>query len=159
VPETLKVQLYPGLLTPWRVKAEKDPKAKPLDEKSVAAIQPDADWVELRLPESEPQTHWWSEQIRQEGIALSLEKLAGKAPRYLGRAVLSSTQPRQAFVNTGAGLQTVWLNGKRVYQANGWTGYHPGRERVSVELQAGENVFVIETGAQFFLSVTDDNRW
>jgi lysophospholipase L1-like esterase len=159
VPEKMKVEPYPGLLTPWRVKAVADPKAAVLDEKSVAAMAPDASWTTISLPEAGPQAHWWFEQIRQEGFALSLEKVAGKAPRYIACAALTAEKARKAYVNTGGGLQTVWLNGRRIYKAGDWTGYHPGRERIPVEIQAGENSVVIETGPQFFLSVTGDSRW
>jgi hypothetical protein len=141
----------------WSVKALKD--NKPMTEALVKNLPPDETWVTLSLPEKDPQAHWWAEQTRQEGFALSLEKLAGKAPRYVAVTTVPSKAARRAYVNTGAQLQTVWLNGVRIYEAKDWTGYHAGRERIPVELREGANVLLIETGPQFFVSVTEDNTW
>lgn len=158
LPAALRAETYPGLVTPWRLKAVADAKAV-LDETSVAAVKPDDSWATLALPEPGKIDNWWSEQTRVEGFALSVEKLAGKAPHYLGYATLKADQAKTVYFNTGAHVQTIWLNGKRIYKGEGWTGYHAGKERIAAQLQAGDNTVVIETGAQFFLSVTDTNRW
>ncbi len=70
-------------------------------------------------------------------------------------------QPREVFVNTGAGLQSIWLNGRRIFTPDRgvWTGWHAGRERIPVTLQKGPNTLIIETGKEFFLSITDTDRW
>jgi lysophospholipase L1-like esterase len=157
VPERMKVEPFPGVIAKWKVKALKD--NKPMTDALVKSLPPDDTWVALSLPEKDLQTHWWAEQTRQEGFALSLEKLAGKAPRYVAVTTIDSKVARRAYINTGAQLQTVWLNGVRVYEAKDWTGYHAGRERIPVELREGANALLIETGPQFFVSVTEDNMW
>jgi hypothetical protein len=65
----------------------------------------------------------------------------------------------KVFFNTGAHLESIWLNGKRIYHNEAWTGWHAGKERVPAELREGRNTILIETGGEFFLSVTDDDSW
>ena len=69
-----------------------------------------------------------------------------------------AAKPRTVYFNTGAHLQTIWLNGKRIYKSEGWTGWHAGKERVAAELNAGKNTIVIETGSAFFLSITEADK-
>jgi lysophospholipase L1-like esterase len=158
VPAELKVELRPGVVREWQVRPTTK-KEVPLNEQAVAALKPDGGWKTYTLPEKGPAAHWWFEQERRRGFALSLDKLVGPGKGYQAMASLQAEKPRSVFFNTGAQLQTVWLNGKRIYQNTGWTGWHAGKERVPARLQAGRNVIVIETGPAFFLSVTDDNRW
>ncbi len=110
-------------------------------------------------PCEEKQSHWWLEQERRRGFVLGLEKSVGASKAWQGYATVESTEPRKVYFNTGAQLQTIGLNGKRIYKSGDWTGWHAGRERIAAELKKGENAVIIETGSQFFLSVTDDNRW
>jgi lysophospholipase L1-like esterase len=158
VPRELKPELMPGLVRDWQVRptTEKDP---PLDMHTVSALKPDAGWKTLTLPEQAPAAHWWAEQERRRGFAQALDKLAGPGKGYQAVATLQADKSRKVFFNTGAQLQTIWLNGQRIYHNEGWTGWHAGKERVPAQLQAGRNVIVIETGPAFFLSVTDDNNW
>jgi len=137
VPAELKVELLAGVIREWQVR-----------------VLPDGEWKEYRLPETAPQSPW-SAQERERGFALSLEKLIGKGAKYEARATLTSDRAKPAFIQTGGHLQVVWLNGTEVYRNTGWTGWHAGKERVPVTLRAGANEVRIETGAQFFLSVTD----
>ena len=157
LPEKLRLELMPGLIRKWQVQAVPD--GAPLDEKTVRALNPDDTWKEYTLPETEPQDHWWSEDERQRGFALSLPKLIGKGKKYRAIAYLDEPRAREAYFNTGAQLQTIWLNGKRIYKNEGWTGWHAGKERIPALLVPGRNVVVIETSGQFFLSVTEDNLW
>ena len=54
----------------------------------------------------------------------------------------------------------MWLNGEKVYDIKErWTGWHAGKERVPVELRAGENTLAIEALDGFFVSLTDDRDW
>src|SRR5262249_14876362 len=129
-----------------------------LDEKTVQAVKPEAG-KKYTLPEVEPQKHWWLDQERKRGYAVALDQRVAAGKNFVGVAVLESAKPRQTFINTGAGLNAVWLNGKRIYKNEGWTGWHAGKERIPVELKEDKNVIVIETGTQFFLSVTDRNDW
>jgi hypothetical protein len=159
VPEKMKVELMPGVFRKWKLRAVPD-NAKPLDEASVAALKTDSTWKDYPLPEAGPAQHWWREQERQRGFALSLEETLGKAKRYRGVTTTESPKHRFAFLNTGAALGSIWVNGKLVYSRGpDSAGWHAGRDRVRVELQAGVNTIVIETGQNFFLSLTEDDNW
>ncbi len=153
VPGELKVELMPGVVREWKVKALQKPNA--LDDKTVQHLKPDASWKTLVLPQKEPRKHWWEDQERRRGFAFSLDKLAGPGKAHVGVATLQARTPRKVYLNTGAQLTAVWLNGKRVYKSEAWTGWHAGKERIRVELTRGENILVIETGPAFFLSLTD----
>ncbi|HEX5268885.1 MAG TPA: GDSL-type esterase/lipase family protein [Gemmataceae bacterium] len=157
VPKELKPEVMPGLVRDWKVKALD--KADALDDKAVTQLKPDESWKALSLPQREPLAHWWADQERQRGFAQELDKLAGPGKAYLGVATVESVRARRAFLNTGAQLSAVWLNGKRVYKSDGWTGWHAGKERVPIDLKDGKNTLVIETGPAFFLSITDDDQW
>jgi lysophospholipase L1-like esterase len=155
VPNELVVGPMPGILTGWRVRVAPGKKPGP-DERLVAGPEPDAaGWTTYTLPEEGPAATWWFEQERKRGFALSLGKRLGPAKAYQGVSSLEADGPKTVFILTGGDLQGVWLNGRRVYRNDGWTGWHAGKERVPVRLRAGRNVIVIETGATFFLSVTD----
>jgi acyl-CoA thioesterase-1 len=158
VPKELKVAPMPGLVRDWHLHPVGD-KAAPATETSVASVKVDDTWKTHRLPEKEPVTGWWHDLERQRGFAMSLEKAIGPARKYLGVANLEEKQGRAVYFNTGAHLESIWLNGKRIYKNEGWTGWHAGKERIPAQLRAGRNVIVIETGGPFFLSCTDDNRW
>jgi hypothetical protein len=90
---------------------------------------------------------------------VSLPALIGPAKEYQATAVVEAKKAKTVFFNTGADLQSIWLNGKRIYHNEGWTGWHAGKERVPAELREGPNKVVIETGGQFFLSITDNDDW
>ena len=54
----------------------------------------------------------------------------------------------------------MWLNGRRVLARDEpYRGWHPGSYRKVVELEAGNNRIVIETGSHFFISLTDTDDW
>jgi lysophospholipase L1-like esterase len=157
VPKELKLEMMPGVVRDWKVKALD--RADALDEKSVAQVKPDESWKALALPQKSPPANWWADQERQRGFAQELDRLAGPGKAYLGVATVEAARSRKAFLNTGAQLTAAWLNGKRVYKSEGWTGWHAGKERLPIELKEGKNVLVIETGPAFFLSITDDDQW
>jgi hypothetical protein len=157
VPKELKLKLVPGVITEWhmRVRGEKE---AALDEKSVLDVKP-SEGKKYTLPEQEPQMHWWFEQERQRGFAVALDKRVGEGKAWIGVTTIEAAKPKSVYFNTGAGLNAVWLNGKRIYRNEAWTGWHAGKERIPAELKAGKNVIVIETGPQFFLGVTDGKEW
>lgn len=155
VPPELKIEVMPGIIRQWKIRVA----PRPLDEAAVAALKPDAAWKDYTLPETAPQTTWWLEQERRRGFALSLDKLIAPGGRYQGLAVIDAPAPRRAFLNPGAQVEAVWLNGRRLYKRAEWTGWHAGRERLPADLQKGPNAVVIEMGPQFFLSMTADNTW
>jgi lysophospholipase L1-like esterase len=158
VPKELKLELMPGVVREWKLRPLGD-KEGPLDDRAAAALKPDDTWKGYSLPEKDEQKQWWFEQERKRGYALSLSKAIGPGKSYVGVATLEAQKPRTVYFNTGADLRGLWLNGKRLYKNEAWTGWHVGKERIAAELQAGRNVIVIETGGQFFLSVTDTNDW
>jgi RNA polymerase sigma factor (sigma-70 family) len=155
VPKELAVSLMPGVLKEWWVRIA--PAGQRLDERLVAGLEPQgAGWTSYTLPAKGPAPNWWLEHERRRGFALALDKQLGKAQVYQGVSSLRADTPRRAFLHTGGHLENVWLNGLHVYRGRGWTGWHPGKERVPVRLRAGRNVVAIEAGADFFLSVTDE---
>jgi RNA polymerase sigma factor (sigma-70 family) len=155
VPKQLAIGPMPGILTEWRVRVNPAGQT-PLDERLIAKLDPDSsDWTAYALPEERPAATWWLDQERKRGFALSLDQRLGEAKAYQGVAYLHAERPKAVFLLTGADLHSVWLNGQRVYRSDGWTGWHAGKERVPVRLRPGRNVFVIESGRTFFLSVTD----
>ena len=159
VPARIKLDPMPGIFHNWKVRPLPD-NAAPLDDASVAAIKFDATWKAYPLPEPGPASHWWREQERQRGFAVGLDDFLGKAKKFQAVTTLESEKRRSGFLNPGAALETIWLNGRRVdEQGPAYTGWHAGRQRVRVELQAGVNTILIESGQNFFLSLTDDDTW
>jgi len=158
VPEKLTLEPMPGLVREWRIKAfaEKPPA---LTEEAAAALAPDDSWKPYSLPEKDAVPMWWLNDERQRGFAVSLPKLVGPGKAYRAVAELDAKKAGKVFFNTGAHLESIWLNGKRIYHNEAWTGWHAGKERVPAELREGRNTIVIETGGEFFLSVTDDDVW
>ena len=157
----MQVSQMPGVISPWKIRAA--PAETPLTATESAALAPDAAWKTLALPQ-EPKAAepggWWLEQERQRGFAVGVDLVAGNAKRYQGFAEIASPQARQVYLNTGGSLETIWLNGAKVFQNPTLnSGWHPGKERIAVTLRPGANQIVIETGTRFFLSLTDDNKW
>ncbi len=106
------------------------------------------------------QNGWWFEQIRREGSALSLDKLAGPCQKYIGVASVITDSQTNSPLNTVGHLQSVRLNGKRVYLNSGrWAGFHAGREKIPISINAGPNSIVIETCPQFSLSIAETRYW
>jgi RNA polymerase sigma-70 factor (ECF subfamily) len=159
VPRELSPGLLPGVVREWHLRIAPAGQT-PLSERLVAGLGPQgAAWTKWALPERGPARTWWLEQERQRGFALSLKEGLGEAKEtkvYQGIAYLHSDRARQAILHTGGHLVSAWLNGQRVYKNRDWTGWHAGKERLPVRLRAGRNVLVIECGAEFFLSVSDD---
>ncbi len=136
------------------------PEKEQLSDEAVKLLKPDSTWEELHLTQTVPAKHWWQDQIRREGYALALDKIAGPGGRYVAAATLAEPCERKVFINLGAGVKRLWLNGGELYeQPSEFRGYHVGRERIPVVLQTGENSIVIETGNDFVLTVTTDKIW
>jgi len=157
VPKKFEPALMPGIIASWQMRAMAE--ATPLDEKTVLDARPDATWKTVALPETTPQDSWWPESERKRGFAMSINKTVGEGMLYQGVAYLDEAKARTVYFNTGAELQTIWLNGKQIYKNEKWTGWHAGKERIKADLQAGRNSVVIEAGSQFFLSITPTNNW
>jgi hypothetical protein len=158
VPAELKAEPPPGIIRSWQIRVASEKEAA-LDEKSVTDVKPGDGWKTYTLPESEATKPWWLEQERRRGFAVSLDKKIGPGKKYVGYAIIDSPRARKIYFNTGAQLATIWLNGKRIYRNEGWTGWHAGKERIAADLQDGKNIVIIETNGQFFLSATDTREW
>ncbi len=103
-------------------------------------------------------SHLCSYRDRARGFAVNLHKGTDKLVE--AASVLESSEDITAFLNTGGAVQTVWLNGQKVYDNQGKTGgMHAGAERIPVSLRAGQNVLVLEAAGGFFVSMTDDYDW
>lgn len=158
VPPRPEVEPLPGILKEWAVRVL--PKGVVLTDGNVRFIKPKDFPTRITLPEADPADQPWADDFRKQGGAVSTLKAAlGPDGPYVGRATLHSDARKPAQIHVGADLGKVWLNGRLVYEAKQWRGFHAGRESASVELKAGDNTFVIQTGPVFFLSVTDGPMW
>lgn len=151
VPEKLICTPYPGLVRDWLVRIAPDPK-QTLDAAAAQSLKPDENWKSIELPmRAEPENFWYAQELER-GAAL-LAPVLGKAPKYQAAATFTSPGARTVYLHTGGDLQSVWLNGTKVYQAGAWRGWKLGRESVEVELRAGANSLLIETGSVFILTL------
>ncbi len=165
LPTTFAPVLFPGVVPAWQMRVAPLVNGKPqvLDAAGVQALHPDATWKPYTLPDCAPTpaagAEDWMEQARRNGFGQQVRQRIG-AGRMQAVATVTSSSARKVFLNTGAGVATVWLNGDKLYEDQGWTGYHAGKERLPARLHKGNNTLVIEiTGDQFFLSVTNELIW
>jgi len=162
VPARVKNVLLPGVIPTWKMRAVA-PKEAPLTEATVATLVPDAKWVTKTLPEADPLTgdeNLWLDDCRPQGTAIWVKRdVGGETGRYLGVATLKARTAKKMYFNIGAEIGTIWLNGKKLLVPSGLRGWHLGRESAIGELQKGDNTIVIETGENFFLSVTEKPFW
>ncbi|MFW6039299.1 MAG: SGNH/GDSL hydrolase family protein [bacterium] len=155
VPERLETDLLPGVMRRWRVRAAAKHEL-PLNADAVNAINPEKRaWRDYQLPEPEPCAHWWKEQCRQRGFALRLDGYIGESKSFVATTTLTCETSREVTFSTGGSLQAIWVDGAEIFRSRSWTGFHAGKERVHHTLSEGRHRIVIETGATFFLSVTD----
>ncbi|HPD14452.1 MAG TPA: SGNH/GDSL hydrolase family protein [Planctomycetota bacterium] len=167
LPREFRPALFPGVVREWKMRlAPLDAHQKPqrLTEAVVRQLAPDASWKTYHLPDpppaSQPSAEDWWEQVRRNGFGLRVHQVAGKG-LVQAVAAIECARARDAFVNTGIGIATVWLNGVKLHdQGTAWTGFHAGKERLPANLRRGRNEIVVEIdGPQFFLSVTDKLAW
>lgn len=168
VPRRLDIELLPGVVQDWRIRVVLAENR--FDDSTAATVEPDATWEHLHLPQldrfssrvREP-SHFVGNQHRAQGFATNLhfcDKVA--APHMIqGVAAIDSETDRSAYLNTGATLQRVWLNGKKIsdVQETGRYEWQAGRERIPIRLKAGRNKIVIEARNSFFVSVTETDDW
>jgi len=164
LPKRFEPKFFPGVIPQWRIRlADQDAKKKPirLTESSVIQLEPDNTWQTYSLPEPiETSTDDWEEQIRRNGFATKLQEKLGKG-LVIAVADVKSTTARNAWLNIGGTIETVWLNGKQIHDQNKqWTGFHAGKARIPVKLNAGSNRVVLEVAGQYlFCSITDQQVW
>jgi hypothetical protein len=163
VPDQLDLELMPGVITSWNYRFK--PKDDRLTEESVATVEPDDSWQALLLPQEDKfgdrlpdPSHSFAHALYARGFAIPPRRQPGTLVEAVSH--IESAADRDVWFNPGAGVQTVWLNGKRIYnQGDAWHGWHPGKARVPARLRAGRNRVVIESSNAFFLSVTDVPDW
>ena len=165
LPKSFDPKVVPGLVENWKLRLSPLEKNQPvhLDADSVSKLSPDATWTSCELPEKPPvadSPEIWLEQMRRNGAVMKTETLIGKGPMGQGVAKVVSADGGPAFVQTGMGIDTIWLNGVKIHdQMKVWRGAHPGKERIPVTLAKGDNTIVIEFKDNFFLAVTPGMIW
>lgn len=167
LPGEFRPRLFPGVVREWKMRlAPLGEKRRPrrLTDATAQRLEPDATWKTYTLPDPAPAARpsaedWW-EQERRNGFGLKLRQRVGKG-LIQAVAVLEAKEAKAAFVNTGIGVSTLWLNGRKIHeQGKAWTGFHAGKERIPIELRRGTNALVAELdGQHFFLSVTEKLVW
>ncbi|MBM4036194.1 MAG: hypothetical protein FJ291_31045 [Planctomycetes bacterium] len=167
LPREFRPALFPGVVREWKLRlAPLDAQKKPqrLTEATARQLKPDDSWKTYALPDpvppSKPSAEDWWEQERRNGFGLRVHGLVGEG-LVQAVAVLDCPEPKKAFINTGIGISTVWLNGAKLHdQGSAWTGFHAGKERLPASLARGRNQLAVEIdGPQFFLSVTGKLVW
>jgi lysophospholipase L1-like esterase len=154
----LKYELMPGGIESWQVRAEQESETA-LDESNIVAASEAGQWQAVSLPLAEKEDHWWMDQERQRGFAVSLGRRIGPGKKFLAKTVVTADATEQAYLNVGGQVDRMWLNGTLIYKSEGWRGWHAGKERIFVTFSPGENILLLETGDTYFLSRTLDNRW
>ena len=163
VPEHLDLALMPGVVTDWKYRSK--PKDDRLTAEIAAAVEPDETWKTLLLPQKDKfgdrlpdPSHSFAHSLYARGFAIPPRTQDGMLVEAVSD--IESPAEREVWFNPGANIQTVWLNGERIYdQGTAWHGWHPGKARVPARLRAGQNRIVIESLNSFFLSITDTPDW
>ena len=158
VVEELKYEPMPGVIKNWDVRVATE-EERNLDESQARAAWGRGEWKSLVLPLSEPEPEWWMDQERQRGFAVSLGKRIGPGKKFLAKAEVIAESTYSGYLNIGADVEKVWLNGNLVYQNEGWTGWHAGKERIFVTFDQGKNIIGVASGDTYFLSITIKNDW
>jgi len=165
LPKSFDPKIVPGLVGKWMLRLSPLDKGQPvrLDADSISKLNPDSTWTSCELPQKTPladSPEIWLEQMRRNGAVMKSETLIGKGPMGQGVAKVVSGDGGPAFIQTGMGIATVWLNGVKVHdQMKVWAGAHPGKDRIPVTLLKGTNTIVIEFKDNFFLAVTPNLIW
>jgi hypothetical protein len=163
VPGELQLDLLPGVIRDWKYRLL--PEEEKLSPEEAGSLEPDDAWLDLNLPQEDRfnsrlahPSHSFGYQCRVRGFARHLYH--GDAAVAQAIAYLHADEPREVFLNTGASLKTIWLNGQKIFDiGDRWTGWQPGKERVPARLKEGKNTIIVESGNSFFLSVTDARDW
>lgn len=155
--------LLPGAITAWRYHfVERGTQLRPAE---AAALRPDATWTALALPQRDDalaeltadKQHLVGYRDRRRGFATNLYGTDGN--QVQAYAEVEADEARDAVLNVGAGVQSVWLNGKPVLAERRYGGWHAGKGRIPVRLSAGTNRIVVEARGGFFVSLTDTIDW
>ena len=165
VADKLELSALPGILPVWKVFGW--PREKTLDAQAVALLKPDETWQTVPLPQPidrysqrwQHPSHSDIARDRMRGFATHLVRL--NRERTVAVGLIEEEAARKAVLNVGGTTLAVWLNGQPVFQRAqaAVRGRHAGYERLPVQLQAGENILVVEATVSFFVSVTDNFDW
>ncbi|MFN3151565.1 FecR domain-containing protein [Bremerella sp.] len=163
IDQTIELSMLPGVIKQWKYKTMDD--IQPLTAQAVRALEVDSTWDEISIPLPENtfakrianESHLVGYRDRTRGFATSLP--ADFRPGIVAVSQIQADAPKTAYLNVGASVHAVWLNGEQVLRLSEWTGWHAGKKRVAIALAAGKNQIVIEAGDNFFVSVTDDRDW
>ncbi len=163
IDQTIELSMLPGVIKQWKYKTKED--LQPLTVQAVRSLEVDSTWDEILIPLPENtfakrianESHLVGYRDRMRGFATSLP--ADFRPGIVAVSQIQFDAPKTAYLNVGASVHAVWLNGDQVVRLDEWTGWHAGKKRVKVELSAGENQIVIEAGDNFFVSITDELDW
>jgi len=166
LPESIVPKVIDGTITEWKYRFHADRSF--LTEAEVQGLAIDDTWQDLHLPQAPDKileratgsSYLVTPRDRQRGFATGLW---GKdKSRVIAVSTVHSETARSAYLNTGATLRSVWLNGERIYgryAKKEWTGWHAGKERIPIELQAGDNQIVIEADNSFYVGITESPDW
>jgi hypothetical protein len=161
IPTSLRLSLLPGAITHWKVRSKR--MEERLDAASVMRLEPDATWRDITVPQRDKlaerlpdPTHSLTFQMRTRGFATYHSKVG---PLVEAMTSVESDRDKSAWINLGGEVKAVWLNGEKVFEFVGYTGRHAGKIRLPVALKSSRNRIVIETGSNFFVSVTDAPDW
>lgn len=158
-PRRARADLEPGVIPHWWLQPRGPKRPPPLDAAAVAALQEDATWLQLDLPQPQPHPLWWRNQERQRGYAISIDGTDMAGPRYVGIAYVDSAEPRTVYFYTGGHVWSIWLNGQQLLSAATPAKWQVGTDRVKAQLHPGRNKIVIECGNDFFFAVRDQLTW
>jgi hypothetical protein len=156
--------MLPGVITDWKIRFLAG--SEPLDAAAIDRLEPDGSWRTLTLPQDEDDQFarrasdpnaLVAFRDRARGFATHL--CGEGSSRLVGVAQVEADRPRDAFINVGADVRGVWLNGIKLYKWTKWDGWHAGKQRIPVRLRPGPNRIVVEAKGSFFLSVTDNTEW
>jgi hypothetical protein len=163
VPNRLTLSLEPGAITKWRYRVV-PAMFQAIGREPITHPEAVGGWQSLEIPQFDPfaartpePSQLFDYQNRMRGFATNL--LQKGRTRVEAEATVDSPAERDVHLNVGGKLQSVWLNGKPVYERNEWGWIeHVGRDRVVVHLQAGKNEILVKAANSFFVSITDLNE-
>lgn len=163
VDTSVQLQMLPGVVTEWHVRGKSADDL--LSDADAARLIAGDGWRKLMLPQSEDRlldrladsSHSITYRDRARGFATDV--YFGKGTILEGVAEVPSDADRDVFVNIGATVKSVWVNGDRIFESTDWGGWHAGKYRVPARLRAGANKIVIEANGSFFVSLTDRIDW
>lgn len=146
--------MLPGVIRQWHMRAAAmDEK---LDSAMAQSFDPEVAFVaNLNIPgaplikRDDPQ-----ELARAHGYGMNLPRQVEPGDRFFGLATVKVEKAGPAVLTIGSDLRQVYINGKQVW-ADPTPAAHDRKQTLTVNLEQGPCRIAIETGKEFFLSLTD----